>query len=419
MRALYSLNIFLYGFGIRVAALFVAKAKLWIRGRKNLFETLEKNLAGNDKPVAWFHCASLGEFEQGRPLMERFRAEHPEYKIVLTFFSPSGYEVRKKYAGADVVSYLPLDTPGNAKRFVELVKPSVVFFVKYEFWLNLLGQLRKKNVPHFLVSAIFREDQIFFKGHGKIFREALKGYTFIFTQEKKSLELLNGIGVSQAEMAGDTRFDRVAEIAAAAKDIPVAKAFAGENKKVIVAGSTWPADEELLFPALKEHLTNGWKLLIAPHELGESHLSAIENNLRAMGVAAFVRFSKADETSVHSSNVLLIDNIGMLSSLYRYGRVAYIGGGFGKSIHNVLEAAVYGMPVIFGPRFEKFNEAKGLIAAGGGIGVMTGDELKQRVDELLRDEMKLKAAGEKAGEFVLGNTGATQKILAHVAQVLK
>lgn len=419
MRALYSLNIFLYGIAIRVASLFNAKAKLWVRGRKNLFDELAERMAGDARLVAWFHCASLGEFEQGRPLMEKFRSQNPNYKIVLTFFSPSGYEVRKNYAGADVVCYLPLDTPGNAKRFLELVIPSIAFFVKYEFWLNMLRELRQWGVPHFLVSAIFREDQIFFKSHGKIFREALKGYTYIFTQEKRSLELLNSIGVSQAEMAGDTRFDRVAEIAAAAKEIPVAKAFTGESKKVIVAGSTWPADEEVLFPALKEHLANGWKLLIAPHELGEAHLSAIENNLKAIGIAAVVRFSKADETNVSSAIVLLIDNIGMLSSLYRYGRVAYIGGGFGKSIHNVLEAAVYGMPVIFGPRFEKFNEAKGLIATGGGFGVMSGDELKQRVNELLGDETKLSEAGRKAGEFVSGNTGATQKILEQVAQALK
>jgi 3-deoxy-D-manno-octulosonic-acid transferase len=419
MRALYSLNIFLYGLAIRIASLFNPKAKLWISGRKNLFSELELKLKNGDGPVAWFHCASLGEFEQGRPLMERFRKAHPQYRILLTFFSPSGYEVRKNYPGADIVCYLPLDTKANARRFVQLVQPKIVFFIKYEFWLNHLVMLAEKNIPHVLVAAIFRENQVFFKGYGGLFRKALKEYSFIFTQENNSLALLKQIGIQNAEQAGDTRFDRVAEIAAGAKEIPVAAAFA-KNKPVLVAGSTWPADEEQLFPVLKMHFASGWKLLIAPHELGEAHLASIEEKLAAAGLAKdkILRFSTADETKAAAASVLLIDNIGMLSSLYRYGKVAYIGGGFGKSIHNTLEAAVYGIPVVFGPRFEKFNEAKGLIASGGGFGVQSAGELQHRLYELLLNEQLREEAGMKAGNYVSENTGATEKVLKKAADLI-
>jgi 3-deoxy-D-manno-octulosonic-acid transferase len=349
MRAFYSLSIFFYGIILRIATLFHTKARLWVRGRRNLFAELETKIKSSSQPVVWFHCASLGEFEQGRPLMEEFKRRNPSYKILLTFFSPSGFEVRKNYPGADIICYLPLDTPANAKRFVSLVNPSLVFFVKYEFWLNTLGEIRRKNIPHFLVSGIFRPDQIFFKSHGGIFREALKGFTFLFTQEKNSVELLKSIGITNVIAAGDTRFDRVMEIASAAKEIPLAKLFSGTDGKTIVAGSTWPQDEELLFPVISAELKKDWKIIIAPHELGETHLTAIENGLQNAGIEKqfITRFSKANEATITTFKVLLIDNIGMLSSLYRYGNIAYIGGGFGKSIHNTLEAAVYGIPVVF------------------------------------------------------------------------
>ena len=413
MRALYSLSIFFFGIAIRIAALFNSKARLWIRGRKNLFTELESKIKSSAQPIVWFHCASLGEFEQGRPLIEEFKKRNPSYRILLSFFSPSGFEVRKNYAGADTVCYLPLDTLGNAKRFVELVNPSLVFFIKYEFWLNTLGEIRKKNIPHFLVSGIFRHDQIFFKSHGGIFREALKGFTFLFTQEKNSVELLKSISIHNVIAAGDTRFDRVIEIANGAKEISLAKLFSGIEGKVIIAGSTWPQDEELLFPSTSAELKKDWKIIIAPHELGEAHLSAIESALGNIGIEkqSIIRFSKADEKFISEAKVLLIDNIGMFSSLYRYGNIAYIGGGFGKSIHNTLEAAVYGIPVVFGPRFEKFNEAKGLIASGGGFGVQNGQELQNVLHELLSDKTKREAAGMKAGKFVKENTGATKIIL--------
>lgn len=411
MRLLYSIGIFLYNIGIHMAATGNPKAKLWVRGRKNLFGHLRNSFGNDARPVIWFHCASLGEFEQGRPLIERIKAQHPQYKILLTFFSPSGYEVRKNYAAADVVTYMPLDTRANAKKFLDIVQPKIVVFVKYEFWLNHLSELRRRGIPHYLVSAIFRDQQIFFKAHGGIFRAALNGYTHIFTQDTHSLSLLGKINVQNASIAGDTRFDRVAEIAAGAKDIPQAAAGAG---KTLVAGSTWKADEDLLIPLLKKHFENGWRMIIAPHEISESRLQSIEAALQSIDVNSMdvVRFSKAGTNPSPVARVLLIDNIGMLSSLYRYGSVAYIGGGFGKSIHNTLEAAVYGIPVVFGPMYPKFNEALGLIACKGGFGVHSPQELATVIDALLTDENYRAVSGRNAGTFVKGNTGATEKIMA-------
>lgn len=414
MRALYTFGILLYGLGLRIASIFNHKASLWVSGRKNLFANLEKSIGKNGNPVIWIHCASLGEFEQGRPLIEKIKSEHPLYLILLTFFSPSGYEVRKNYAGADFVFYMPLDTPSNAKRFLEVVNPVMAVFVKYEFWLNHLNALTGKKIPHYLISGIFRDNQIFFKSHGSIFREALLNYTHIFTQEEHSRNLIGKIGVSHVTVAGDTRFDRVAEIAAGAKDITIAAAFARNIDKIIVAGSTWGADENVLFPSMKKHFSSGWKLIIAPHEVSEDRLISIETMLTENNVAPdkIVRYSKASESIAATAQVLIIDNIGMLSSLYRYGNVAYIGGGFGKSIHNTLEAAVYGIPVVFGPAYEKFNEAIGLIGCKGGFGVHTPEELQKTLDDLLGNENHRIVTGRNAGNFVKENLGATDKILS-------
>lgn len=413
MRLLYSIGVFFYNVGIRIASLGNQKAKLWVRGRKNLFQNLQSGLGKDSREVIWFHCASLGEFEQGRPLIERIRTQHPEFKILLTFFSPSGFEVRKNYAGADVVTYLPVDTASNASRFLDIVKPKIAVFVKYEFWLNHLEEIRNRKIPHYLISAIFRNDQIFFKAHGGIFREALKGYTHIFTQDKNSVSLLEKIDVKNVSSAGDTRFDRVAEITAGAKDIPTAATFTVENK-MIVAGSTWKADEDLLIPILKKHFQDGWRMIIAPHEINASRIQSIESALKAVGVSDnhIIRFSDGAIHLPSDVRVLIIDNIGMLSSLYRYGNVAYIGGGFGKSIHNTLEAAVYGIPVVFGPMYQKFNEALGLIACKGGFGVHSPKELEVVLDSLLTDDNHRLVAGRNAGEFVKENTGATEKILS-------
>ncbi len=414
MRGLYTFNLWLYLLAIRAASLFNTKAKLWLRGRKGWKHYLQSRLK-EDKPTLWFHCASLGEFEQGRPLMERMRRDYPAYRILLTFFSPSGYEVRKNYAGADVVCYLPLDTPSNARAFMDIVKPKAAFFVKYEFWFNTLRELEKRGVPHYLISAIFRADQHFFKSWGGWFRKALQGYDFIFTQDEESLRLLRNIGIKQAEAAGDTRFDRVAEIAKQAKDISLAATFAGEEKNIVVAGSTWPSDEEYLFPALRGVLSDSWKLIIAPHELGEAHLAAIEKGLQEQaGITSekIVRYSLATEDTVGKMRVLVIDNIGMLSSLYRYGRVAYVGGGFGKAVHNTLEAAIWNMPVICGPAHAKFKEIGGLILCGGAFAVSSGEQLKSFLGNFLSGDSKvIDNAGFEAGKFTLDQTGATEKIM--------
>ena len=416
MKALYNFGIFLYGLSIRFASIANKKARLWISGRKNLFAELQASIAQRDTPIIWIHCASLGEFEQGRPLIEKIKSKSSSVRILLTFFSPSGYEVRKKYAGADYVFYMPLDTASNAKKFVEIVNPSMAIFVKYEFWLNHLEELTRRNIPHFLISAIFREDQIFFKSFGEIFKRALQQYSHVFTQDEKSFSLLKSSNLQHISIAGDTRFDRVAEIASTSKDILIAAAFSGKSSKIIVAGSTWSEDEDRLFPALKKHFTEGWKLIIAPHEISADRLISIENQLTNNGIAAgkITRFSKASESDVSNAQVLIIDNIGMLSSLYRYGNIAYIGGGFGKSIHNTLEAAVYGIPVVFGPKYQKFNEAIGLIVCKGGFGVVSGEELEKTLNDLMTNEHHLRESGESAGEFVQANLGATDKILSAI-----
>lgn len=416
MRVFYFIGIALFRLGFFLAASFHAKAKRWQQGRKNLFPELEKAFAEN-KPTLWFHCASLGEFEQGRPLMEEIRKTHPHYRILLTFFSPSGYEVRKNYAGADYVCYMPSDTPAHARRFLAITKPVAAFFVKYEFWYFHLEALSNHNIPHFLVSGIFRRDQPFFKGYGNWFRKALQGYNMIFTQDEQSLQLVNSVPGVKAMFSGDTRFDRVLQITAAAKEIPLAGAFA-DGHRVIVAGSSWPPDEELLVQFLQTNSTV--KLLIAPHETAEEKITAVITRLRKCSTLknpeAIVRFSQADTTRAAAARVLVIDNVGMLSSLYRYGQIACIGGGFGAGIHNTLEAAVWGMPVLFGPHFEKFNEAKALLKIGAAFTYTNSETFAKQLSNLLEDPEKLKTASEKARTFVQNNAGATERIIQQLIQ---
>ncbi|MCA6364558.1 MAG: 3-deoxy-D-manno-octulosonic acid transferase [Bacteroidetes bacterium] len=419
MRALYTLSILLYRAAIGIAAWFVPKARLWVNGRRNWQQQLAAKLAGSDEPVIWMHCASLGEFEQGRPILEALRREKPGHRLLLTFFSPSGFEVRKNYTGADIICYLPADTPANARKFAELVKPQAAIFIKYEFWLNHLNELRARQVPHILVAGIFRPSQAFFKPWGGIFREALQGYTHVFVQDEQSEKLLRGIGITHLSRGGDPRFDRVADIAAQSRSIPVAEAFAA-NASVFVAGSTWPADEQLLIPALAPYLLSKWKLLIAPHELGETHLQQIEKLLaqEKLPPASIIRFSAATPQTATSATVLIVDNIGMLSALYGFGQAAYIGGGFGKSIHNTLEAAVWNVPVIFGPRHQKFNEALGLLSCGGGFAVNDENSLKQILAEILSDTGFSSQAGKKAGHYVQQHKGATQLALSQLQKMV-
>jgi len=404
MQLLYCVIIRCYYLLILISSLFNKKTKLWINGRRDLFNKL-KNAIGGQKNIVWFHCASLGEFEQGRPVMEEYRKKNPEQKILLTFFSPSGYEIRKNYAGADWVFYLPLDTKKNAVKFLNIVVPEKVIFVKYEFWYYFLNETKKRQIPAYLISANFRKDQLFFKSYGKWYRKMLNLFTFIFVQNKLSEDLLKTAGITSVVVAGDTRFDRVSDIATQSKVISEAELFS-KKSFVLVAGSTWPQDEELLLPYINDK-TNNIKLIIAQHEISENRLYNLEKLLKVKSV----RFSSADEAMLISAKVLIIDNVGMLSSLYKYGSLAYIGGGFGKGIHNILEAAVFGQPVLFGPNYLKFTEAIELINEKGAISVSDYKDLKETVNGFIDNKEHLKSVSDISKRFVEERTGATQKIM--------
>ncbi|MGL4292421.1 MAG: 3-deoxy-D-manno-octulosonic acid transferase, partial [Bacteroidales bacterium] len=351
---LYNTGISLYGMAIRMVAGKNPKAAKMIAGHKVVFDYLKENRKAGDRYL-WFHAASLGEFEQGRPLIEQLRISYPEYKIALTFFSPSGYEVRKNYAGADLICYLPLDMPSNVTRFLDILNPEKAFFIKYEFWANYLHELKKRAIPVYLFSAIFRPEQVFFKPYGAFFRKLLRVYDSIFVQDESSRKLLREIGIENVEVAGDTRFDRVLEIRDQAKEIPLICSFTEGASFVLVAGSSWPKDEDLMIDHFNRHPE--MKLIIAPHEIHESHLTDIIGKLKR----PYVKFSQLNEENAKQADCLLIDCIGLLSSIYRYGNAAYIGGGFGVGIHNVLEAAVYDIPVVFGPNYSRFREACNLV----------------------------------------------------------
>lgn len=411
MRTLYSIIIHCYNFILNLASLFHPKARLWVNGRKNIFDQLKLKLSKFDREhsVIWFHCASLGEFEQGRPLIERYRSLHPQSIILLTFFSPSGYEIRKNYSGADVICYLPIDTPACSKRFLDIVKPSAAIFVKYEFWFNYLDELKKRKIPTYLVSGIFRDKQHFFKPYGAWFRKQLGSFSHFYLQDKHSEELLHSIGFANTNVVGDTRFDRVSEIAKSVKQFPWIESFKGSSA-IIVAGSTWPQDEELL----SELEFKNYKLIIAPHEINENHIKSIETVFRKRNIKC-IRYSNVSENNIHDAQILIINNIGMLSSLYQYGTIAYIGGGFGKGIHNILEAATFGLPVIFGPNYQKFAEAVELSNLGGAFSINSKADL-EKVFHLLHDEQVLKTASHISKYYVESRTGATEKILISIFQ---
>ena len=404
---IYNLIIYFYLLGVAIYSRFNEKVRTMWRGEREAFRVLKEKVEPEAKYV-WFH-ASLGEFEQGRPLMERLRQEHPEYKILLTFFSPSGYEVRKNYEGADIICYLPLDTPVNAIRFLRLVRPVMAFFIKYEFWYNYLHILKHRHVPVYSVSSIFRPDQVFFKWYGRQYGRVLNCFTHFFVQNEVSKQLLEKIHITEVSVVGDTRFDRVLQIKEAAKQLSVVEAFK-QDYKVFVAGSSWPPDEEIFIRYFNEH--KDWKLIIAPHVIGEDHLTQIESLLEGRKV---VRYKDATEEQVKDADVLIINCFGLLSSIYHYGDIAYVGGGFGVGIHNVLEAAVWDVPVFFGPNNQKFQEAQGLKAAGGGFDFKTYEEFAARMDRFLTDADERKTAGDAAGKFVQSLAGATEKVLSCVA----
>ena len=373
-------------------------------GQRNSFDILAEKIVPNVRYI-WFHASSLGEFEQGRPLIEELKRRSPEVRVLLTFFSPSGYEVRKNYTGADVVLYLPMDTSANARKFLSIVKPEKAVFIKYEFWANYLKELHRKQVPTYLVSAIFRPQQLFFKWYGGWYRSLLRLFAHLFVQDEISLKLLDSIGVTAATVAGDTRFDRVAEIAAQAKELPLVAAFA-KGRRVLVAGSSWPLDEDILFDYFNTH--PDLYLIVAPHVTSESHVEEICRKLKR----PFARYTQADEASAAQATCLIIDCIGLLSSIYRYGEMAYIGGGFGVGIHNVLEAAVYGVPVIFGTNYGKFREACGLIDGGGGFSIADTQGYTALMERFMQDATYLSDCGDRAVAYVKENTGATALIMA-------
>jgi len=405
MRLIYNIGIYFYKLAIFIASFFDKKARLLHEGQQEALTLLKEKVDPNAGYV-WFHAASLGEFEQGRPVIERLKAENPETKILLTFFSPSGYEIRKNYNGADIVSYLPLDTYFAARNFVKLVKPSKAVFVKYEFWPNYLLALQQADVPVYSISAIFRESQVFFKVYGGWYRSLLRVFSHIFVQDNASLDLLKKYDITNASVCGDTRFDRVYDLYSQAKQLPLIEEFAKGGQPIIVAGSTWPKDEELLVQYLKLH--PDLKLILVPHEVHQSHILEISKLLDGK----FVRYSEANSENLAQANCLVVDVIGILSSIYRYANVAYIGGGFGVGIHNTLEAAVWHVPVVFGPNFQRFREARELISVGGAFAISNYTLLETQLNRLLKDEQ----AGKMAGEYVKNNTGATQLILNKLAQ---
>jgi 3-deoxy-D-manno-octulosonic-acid transferase len=410
--AFYNLFLFLYGTGIRVAALFNPKAKLWIKGRKDGFSIINSTLSGNSSPVIWMHCASLGEFEQGRPVLESLKNEYPSHKIALTFFSPSGYEIRKNYAGADWVFYLPMDGAGNAKKFIDIINPSLVIWVKYEYWYYYLTQLKKKNIPVLLVSGIFRSSQPFFKWYGGIWKKMLAAFDHLFVQTAHSAELLAQLHISSnVTVSGDTRFDRVIDIAENFSPLPQSIIdFCGDHK-VIVAGSTWEDDEAEWYHYIKTHPEI--RYILAPHEVDAENIKNVQQELPA--AILYSEMNKKGFQPDEHINLLIIDNIGMLAKLYHYAAITYVGGGFNDSgIHNVLEAAVYGRPVIFGPVYEKFAEAKGLVECGGAFSIESAVELDALLNELLGDAQKLADSSKAAKDFVYSHRGATKKIVEYI-----
>jgi 3-deoxy-D-manno-octulosonic-acid transferase len=395
------------GLLFRAASLFNRKAKLWVSGRRGWAQRLAEAMPAGAK-VFWIHCASLGEFEQGRPVIEAFRRAHPEYRVLLTFFSPSGYQIRKNYAEADYVAYLPLDTRRNARRFLRIVRPDIALFVKYEFWLNYLRALGSSDCRTFIVSAIFRRNSVFFKWYGGVFRRALRTFEQIFVQNAESEALLAEIGVERVTVAGDTRFDRVASTIAAAKQIDIVQRFT-EGFPTLVAGSTWPQDEELLMQAIRKY--RNLKFIIVPHEIDRHR---IERFVEASPRKA-VRYTECTaETDLHFPDVLIIDTIGILSSVYRYGALGYIGGGFGAGIHNTLEAAAFGLPLAFGPNYSKFQEAKDLIALGAARSISNFAGLDAWLADMLDNHTRLTEAGRAAADYVASHTGATSLIIKHI-----
>lgn len=428
---MYNIFIFLYLVGVWITSFFSDKVRKMWRGEHETFRILREQVDPEAQYI-WFHAASLGEFEQGRPLIERIRKDYPQYKILLTFFSPSGYEVRKNYEGADIICYLPLDTVFNAHRFLKLVHPVMAFFIKYEFWYNYLHILRQREIPTYSVSSIFRKNQIFFRWYGEDYARVLHCITHFFVQNEESRRLLATIGLENVDVVGDTRFDRVLQIKASARQLPIVEAFVGlrptladrvpsgtgtilpDRPPVFVAGSSWPPDEEIFIPYFNRHPQ--WKMIIAPHVIGEDHLAQIMELLKGRHV---VRYTKTTPEEAAHAEVLIIDCFGLLSSIYHYGQIAYVGGGFGVGIHNTIEAAVWNIPVFFGPNNLHFMEAQGLKHCGGGLEIHGDSDFSSKMDALRASSTALSQAGKAAGAFVSSLAGASDRIMAKIGDRLK
>lgn len=412
MLFFYTLCIYIYGFLINVTALFNKKAKAWKNGRKNIWQSLEQTFSNNTSSIIWFHASSLGEFEQARPLMEKIKMQpNNHHQIFLTFFSPSGFEAQKEYEYADYIFYLPLDTPKNAQKLLNLVKPVYVFWVKYDFWFHYLNEIQKRNIPCILFSAIFRPEQFIFKWYGKGFRKIIGSFTKIFVQDEDSIDILENNQISNAINVGDTRFDRVKETSSSLVHLPEIANFQG-NKKLLVVGSCWNRDLDVVIPFLK-HFEQDLKVIIAPHELKENILERIESEL-----SNTMRYSSISKSASFSDkNILIIDNIGMLSKIYAYADFAYIGGAFGEGLHNILEPATFGVPIFFGDDYEKFPEAEDLVEDGGAFSISNPQDLELYFDRLYSDEEKRKEVGQICKDYVDNRTGGSEKIFRFFTKI--
>jgi 3-deoxy-D-manno-octulosonic-acid transferase len=412
MNFLYDIAINIVGFILRILAIFNKKIKLFVNGRKNVFQNLKLHFVDNDN-VIWFHCASLGEFEQSRPIIEKLKDQYPAYKILVTFFSPSGYEIRKDYSFAEVVSYLPLDTRRNARKFIEIVNPKIAVFVKYEFWPNILKELKSKEIETILVSGIFRKEQAFFKWYGSWMKNSLQAFDHFFVQDESSKNLLNNIGFKNITVSGDTRFDRVFEITQQDNYLEFIEKFTTGNQ-TLVAGSTWPKDEELLINYINNQASDIEKYIIAPHNINPKEIE----NLKKSITKKTILFSDKDKENIMDAQVLIIDSIGVLTKVYSYASIAYVGGGFGVGIHNILEPSTFGVPIIIGPNHQKFNEAKELIDLDACQVINNASELNSALRALFNNNQAIKNKGKKSREYILKNIGATQKIIDYLKEYI-